>query len=290
MKKAVLSLLTAMISIFAQSATAATDSSMTIQLIRSATVKVTVNNKRILTDPILADKGTEAPIPFANDKKNPGIDLPFSRDRVLKEVDAVLLTHYHPDHFDEAAEKMLPKNMLIFCQPGDDIKLQEKGFTNTRVIDSSLTWEGITISRYLASHHKGAVGAPPFGISSSYYLQTGKQSVFFTGDAILDELLTNSLLRTQPPVIVANTGECQFTRENPVLAPGITMTLTTGELKTITTLLPSTTIIAVHMDAINHCSLSKTALRKYITDEKLKSRIVVPNEGDVLPYKQVNRK
>ncbi len=283
-------MLTALVSNFAASATVATDSAMTIQLIRSATVKVAASNKHILVDPILADKGTEPPIPFANDKKIPGIDLPFSRDLVLKDVDAVLLTHYHPDHFDEAAEKMLPKNMLIFCQPGDDIKLQEKGFTNTRVIDSSLTWEGITISRYLSSHHKGAVGAPPFGISSSYYLRAGKQSVFFTGDAILDELLTNSLLRTQPPVIVANTGECQFTRENPILAPGITMTLTTGELKAITTLLPSTTIIAVHMDAINHCNLSKTALRKYVNDEKLKSRIVVPNEGDVLPYKQVNRK
>lgn len=253
-----------------------------IQLVRSATVKITIHQQHLLIDPILADEGTEPPVFFADERKNPTIGLPFHRDSVLKNVDAILLTHYHPDHFDAAAEKYVPKDMLIFCQPGDDAKLKEKGFTNTSVIDSSANWQGISFRRFLSSHYPGDNGEPPFGISSSWYLQSGTSAVFITGDAILDDRLKASLTATRPPIVIANTGECHFTRENPVLAPGITMTMTTGELKAITQLLPATTVIAVHMDAINHCSLSKADLRRYVATEKLQKRIRVPNEGEMV--------
>jgi L-ascorbate metabolism protein UlaG (beta-lactamase superfamily) len=250
---------------------------ITLQHIRSATVKLSYNNIKILIDPILADKGTEAPIFYSNNIKNPTSALPFNKTEVIKDVNAILLTHYHSDHFDGEAERFLPKNMLIFCQPGDDKKLQQKGFTNTQVIDSSFTWKGITISRFKASHYKGANGELPFGESSSYYISAG---VFITGDAIFDERMKVSLKATQPAIIVANTGECQFTQENPLLAPGTTMTLTAKELKELATYMPLSTIVAVHMDAINHCSLTKTELRKFIESEHLEARIKVPNEGE----------
>lgn len=263
-----------------------------VRHIRNATVTVTYQKKdiTILVDPILADKGTQPPISFSNEIKNPTSELPIDKHELIRGSSAVLLTHYHEDHFDREAEKMLSKNILIFCQPGDDIKLQEKGFTNTRVVDSVLTWKGITISRFLASHHKGADGLPPFGESSSFFLQADNESIFFTGDAILDNRLKTSLEAAQPRLIVANTGECQFTKENPVLSPGETMTLTKSELKKITHLLPASKIVAVHMDAINHCRLTKNELRKYIKSEELEKSILVPNEGDILFFhKIVNR-
>jgi len=260
---------------------------MEIQFIRQATVAVAHKNIKILIDPILADEGTESPIEFSNKKKNPTIQLPIDKNQLIKDVDAVLLTHYHPDHFDLEAERILPKNILIFCQPYDEKNLKDKGFSNLQVIDSVFNWQEITISRFPARHYKEATGAPPFGESSSYFLQTKNETVFFTGDAIFDDRLKSSLTATQPKLIIANTGECHFIEENPVLAPGISMTLTRIELNEMTRLLPESKIIAVHMDAINHCSLTKDDLRKYIENEKLEKNIVVPNEGDILRYKQI---
>lgn len=263
------------------------NSTMEIQLIRNASIIVTFDNIKILVDPTLSDVSTEPPMPFSNKNKNPLIPLPIDKNKILENIDAVLLTHYHTDHFDLGAENLLPKNILLFCQPGDDKKLEKKGFSNIQVIDSVFNWKGISISRFLARHHKGATGAEPFGKSSSFFIQTKSETLFLTGDAILDERLTNSLKKTNPKLIVANTGECQFTEENPVLDPHITMTLTKAELKSVIKLLPNSKIIAVHMDAINHCSLSKTDLKEYIKNEKLENNIVIPNEGDIISYKDL---
>ncbi|MEN7547628.1 MBL fold metallo-hydrolase [Rapidithrix thailandica] len=256
----------------------------TIQLIRNATVVVELNNQKLLVDPILADKGTEPPIPFSNQLKNPTISLPVDKMTLVRHTDAVLLTHYHPDHFDQGAEKIIPKEMLIFCQPGDDEKLKAKGFHNLQVVDSTVQWEGVVISRFRASHHEGATGEPPFGESSSFHLQTDRESIFFTGDAVFDTRLKASLKKLQPPVIVANSGECTFSEENPVLAPGVTMTLTTQEIKEMARFFPGSKIIAVHMDAINHCGLSKQEMRQFIEKESLNGQIVVPDEGDTISY------
>ncbi|NUP08198.1 MAG: hypothetical protein HOW73_19285 [Polyangiaceae bacterium] len=258
---------------------------MELRLIRSATTEITYGDGdgsvTLLVDPIVADQGTEEPIFFSNDKKIPMIPLPVDKHRLIGSIDAVLITHDHPDHFDKEAERILPKDTLIFCQPYDEEGLRKKGFTNLKVVVDEVSWRGIVISRFPASHYPGATGAPPFGESSSYLLRTKNDSMFITGDAILDEKLKASIEKSRPNVIVANTGECQFSKPNPVLAPGVTMTLTRGELKEMVQTWPGSTVVAVHMDAINHCVLTKSALRDAMAAEISAGRLLVPNEGEV---------
>ena len=262
------------------------DTEMKIQFIRHATALIVMENKKILVDPMLGDIGTESPYPLtANRIKNPLIPLPVEKDSLLKDIDAVLLTHYHPDHFDKEAENTLPKDMLIFCQPGDDVMLKGKGFTNVQVVDNKAELGEISITRFPVNHGEG-IWQEPMGKSSSFYIEnmeniknieTKKESLFITGDAIFDELLENALKETQANLIVANAGAAQFIIGKPI-------TLISEALKSITQLLPDTRIIAVHMDAINHCRLTKDKLKKYIAEENLAKNIDVPNEGDVLSF------
>jgi L-ascorbate metabolism protein UlaG (beta-lactamase superfamily) len=56
------------------------------------------------------------------------VPLPFPAERLVGEIDAVLVTHLHRDHFDEAAERLLPRDIPVFCQPADAKRLGELGF------------------------------------------------------------------------------------------------------------------------------------------------------------------
>ncbi|MDD7886216.1 MBL fold metallo-hydrolase [Flavivirga sp. 57AJ16] len=253
-----------------------------VQLVRNATVKLTVNNKTILIDPILGAKGENDPIPFSNKIRNPTANLPTSVEDIIKNIDAVLLTHNHPDHLDSTAINALPKHITFFCQPSDLESLQNQGFENLIPINSEFNWEGVIISRYGASHHIGATGEPPFGESSSFSVKFNDNSIFITGDAILDEKLTASLKKSSPSWIIANTGECQFTKENPVLQPGQLMTLSKEELKQISLLMPEAKIIAVHLESINHCSLTREEIKLFLKSNDLINKILVPNDNDII--------
>lgn len=130
---------------------------MKIQLIRNATMKIAYKGRLILTDPMLSPKG--AIKSFAGIARNPIVELPLPMGEILKGVEMVLISHGHPDHIDEVAEGALPKTIPIFCQPGDEKKIAEKGFRSVTPIVPSHTWEGITITRTEGKHGNGSSGS-----------------------------------------------------------------------------------------------------------------------------------
>jgi len=73
--------------------------------------------KKILIDPIFADKGTYPPFPSLLRKywKKPLHTSPISISEMTK-AGAVMITHLHSDHFDEEAKQQLPKSIPIFVQ------------------------------------------------------------------------------------------------------------------------------------------------------------------------------
>lgn len=94
---------------------------MHIQLIRNATIIVQYAGKKFLIDPMLAERGTYPPFPnsLRQDQYNPLVSLPVSLEELIH-VDAVIVTHLHLDHFDEAAQKELPKDIKMFVQNEED--------------------------------------------------------------------------------------------------------------------------------------------------------------------------
>lgn len=88
---------------------------MNIQQIRNATVVIEYAGKKFLIDPILAKKGAYPPYPnsLRQDQNNQLVSLPTSIDQLIN-VDAVIVTHLHVDHFDEVAKDVLPKAIKMF--------------------------------------------------------------------------------------------------------------------------------------------------------------------------------
>ncbi len=89
-------------------------------------MKIAYAGRTILTDPMLSPK--DAIRSFAGIAKNPTVELPFQINDILDGVESVVVTHFHPDHFDKTASEALPKTIPVFCQPGDEVQLAEGSF------------------------------------------------------------------------------------------------------------------------------------------------------------------
>ena len=89
---------------------------MDLQLIRNATLRLRFAGVEFLIDPMLGVKGSIRAMGDSTER-NPTVDLPCPIAEVLEGVDVVLVSHMHPDHFDEAAFGVVPRDVPVFCQP-----------------------------------------------------------------------------------------------------------------------------------------------------------------------------
>ncbi|MDP8919683.1 MAG: MBL fold metallo-hydrolase, partial [Pseudomonadota bacterium] len=81
----------------AQAAPQPTSASVQMQHIRNATTKIDYAGKTFLVDPFLAKKDTYPGFEgsFRSHLRNPTVELPMSVEDVMKDVDAVIVTHTH---------------------------------------------------------------------------------------------------------------------------------------------------------------------------------------------------
>src|SRR3954447_7279301 len=110
---------------------------MRLTLIRNATLRLALDDGRtLLVDPMLDDAGARPAIDnTADDRRNPLVPLPVPAEHVVRGIDAVLVTHRHRDHLDETAERLLPRDVPVFCQPEDAGALRALGLDARPVSD-----------------------------------------------------------------------------------------------------------------------------------------------------------
>lgn len=250
---------------------------MEIQLLRHATLLITINKKKILVDPMLSNAGAMSPIDNSpNSYRNPLVEL-LAPTNFLQEIDCILLTHTHRDHFDDAAIKQLPKNKLVLCQPEDNDKLKESGFSEICPIDNTFNWSGIMINRTGGQHGTGEITLKMAPVSG-YVLKTeGEPSLYITGDTIYCEEVDAILTKVQPSIVVVNAGGARFNIGDPI-------TMTEEDVGAVCRKAPQAKIIAVHMEAINHCLLSRADLLNYLEQEELSHQVFIPMDGEVLEF------
>ena len=86
---------------------------MRIQLVRHATLVITLGDVKLLADPMLSPAGAMDPVANAsNQHRIPLVDLPFGDAelaQLLARIDGVLVTHTHRDHWDARAVALIAK-------------------------------------------------------------------------------------------------------------------------------------------------------------------------------------
>jgi L-ascorbate metabolism protein UlaG (beta-lactamase superfamily) len=235
---------------------------MRVTLVRSATLLLELRGKRILVDPMLDEAGARPAIEgTANQVPNPTVPLPVPAEDVVRGLDAVVVTHRHRDHLDSKAEELLPRDVPVFCQPDDEDALRTLGL-DARPVDDGLEWEGIAITRTPARHGSGAI-ADLLAPVSGFVLD----DLYLAGDTVWYEGVEESIARHRPRVAVVNAGGAEFT-EGGLIVMGV------DDVRKVTARVP--TVVAVHLEALNHCFLTRAELRAALPD------VLVPDDGETL--------
>jgi L-ascorbate metabolism protein UlaG (beta-lactamase superfamily) len=215
-----------------------------IRLLRHATLLFEYAGTTLLVDPMLGEAGSMPPIPNSpNDWRNPLVGMPD----VDVYFDAMLVTHLHRDHLDDAAKERLPgaATYPVFCQPEDVEELRETGFEDVRPVEGSRSHEGITVTRTPARHGHGDLAERMGPVSGFVFEADGEPTVYHAGDTVWYEGVEGTLESHDPDVVVVNAGAAQFTEGRPI-------TMTPEDVLAVCEH-TGATVVADHMDAINHC-------------------------------------
>ena len=270
-------------------ATQAPDTShkVDLQQVRNATVKITYGDTTFLIDPMLAKKGAYPGFEntYRSNLRNPLVDLPESPDKVISGVDAVIVTHTHLDHWDDAAQKALPKDIPLFTQHEDDAQLiRSQGFKKVRVLTDEAEFGGVKITKTGGQHGTDEMYAvpalaKPLGEAMGVVFQApGYKTLYLAGDTIWRKEVDQAIEKYHPEVIVLNAGKAKMTGFEGAIIMGEEDVLRAAQTA------KDAKIVAVHMDAVNHMSLSREELRNYVKKQGIESRVDIPEDGAALEY------
>ena len=225
---------------------------------------VELAGKRILVDPMLDDAGARPPIEGTRNqvaepdraacRSRPRRSCAGSTPSSSRTATATTST--------TRAEELLPRDVPVFCQPEDEEALRDAR------------------PRRAARRRRARVGRPPHHANARDATASGRiaellapvsgfllDDLYLAGDTVWYEGVEETIERHRPRVAVVNAGGAEFL-EGGLIIMGI------DDVREVAARVP--TVVAVHMEALNHCYLTRAELRAAVPS------VLVPEDGETL--------
>ena len=166
----------------------------------------------------------------------------------------------------------------VFCQPGMEEKMTGEAFQTVIPIETSYTWEGITITRTDGQHGSGKVLKFIGKVSGFVFQANGEPTVYWVGDSIWCEPVKNTIEKFQPDIIITHSGGAKI--------PGYEyIIMDAGQTLATLNASPEAVVVAIHMEALDHCNVSREMLRQMADEAAISpSRLIIPKDGETIGF------
>ncbi|MDR3554269.1 MAG: MBL fold metallo-hydrolase [Syntrophobacteraceae bacterium] len=256
---------------------------MKIQHIRNACMMIHYGEQSILLDPCLNPKGSLPPYAFIRKRPrwNPLVDLPPNADTALNRITAGLITHCrygHFDHLDGSGARLLRQwQVPVYCNAPDERFLRRRRInTIPLAMNQPRDFPAGRVTAFPAKHGHGLAGLL-MRPGAGYFIEpAGQKSIYISGDTVMTETVRHVLRDLRPDISIVNAG-------TPILDFGRPILMPVRELLDFVRLAPGM-VIAVHMDAFNHCLTSRSILKKTVLEEGLADKVLIPADGELMEF------
>jgi L-ascorbate metabolism protein UlaG (beta-lactamase superfamily) len=254
---------------------------MRIHLIRNATLVVHTDTQHILVDPMLGPEGSLPPFALFRHapRRNPITPLPANADAALQHLTAGLVTHcrrWHLDHLDRAGARLLTRRRLpTYCHHLDSTYLEQRGIVTHPLRPNE--WQAFLDGRIMpveTQHGYGVIGKL-MGPGLGYYVELPQEpTLYISGDTVLTPIVRHVLTELRPDVSVLHAGVASLDVGKPIL-------MSLPEMLDFIRMAPGQ-VIATHMEALNHCSLTRARFWETVTQAGLAHKTQLPADGVML--------
>ena len=248
---------------------------MRLRLLRNATQRLQYAGHELLLDPYFAPKHSRPS--FAGRSQNPLVDLPCPVEEILAGVELVIVSHLHSDHFDPEAQRLLPKDLPVFCQPGDEDAIRGHGFERVTPVATTVAWNGIALTRTPGQHGTGAAELAEMGTVSGFVFQAaGEPTLYWTGDTVLYPPVFEVLERFRPDVVVTHSSGALWKGSGPIV-------MDAAQTLAVCHAAPASRVVAIHLDSLDHGEVTREDLRVQARAAGTPdAQLLIPEDGETL--------
>lgn len=106
---------------------------------------------------------------------------------------------------------------------------------------------------------------------------TSEKQLYIIGDTVWCNEVQTTLEKYNPDVVVVNAGNAQF-------VDGRYLIMSKEEIYEVSKTVPNAKLLATHMEAVNHCMLSRSELRSYAEEKDFTNRLSIPADGETCEF------
>ena len=261
---------------------------MKIHHLRNATFVIESKERFIIIDPMLCKAGALPSFAWIKHKSkaNPLVELPVNSSELLAKVTHCLITHSqkwgiealtHTDHLDNAGKIFLEKNNIPVASLKKDAPYLKKHQINITVeLEYWKTFSYLDgqITAIPAQHGHGVIHNIMVNGAGIFLSLPDEPSIYISGDTVLTNDVKKALEQFKPDITVVAAGNASLDIGGDILMP-------IEEILDFIKLSPSK-VIANHLEALNHCPITRAQLKTELIKNHLLEKVYIPDDGEIL--------